>query len=100
MVGNTAFLEAVRWQSGTVFTSVTVEIKSNATLPGGLTNYFWAGQTSVFVEFLALVPGNTTFEPLADFGGIDFVHQVWPAQVTEAQVAAGMIVQHYKSRAP
>jgi hypothetical protein len=89
MLGNTAFLEGVRVQVGTQHTDIQVVIRNNATIPGGTRDYFWAGQTRVFVELLPLLPSSTTFEAFPGFGGLEFTHKVWPAQVSEASAVSG-----------
>lgn len=88
-IGNTAFVSSIVVQVGVASTEVRVSIRNNATLPGGAQDYFWAGQTQVFVEFLALSPSNSTFEALPGYEGIDFVHSVWPGVVTEDDLTAG-----------
>ena len=90
-IGNTAFLSGIEVQVGTASTEVRVSIRNNATLPGGAQDYFWAGQTQVFVEFLALTPSNSSFEALDGYEGINFVHSVWPGVVTEDDVKSGVL---------
>lgn len=91
MLGNTAFLEGIRVQVGTQHTDIQVIIRNNATIPGGTRNYFWAGQTRVFVELLPLQPSNATFEAFPGFGGLDFTHKVWPTQMSEAPAVSGAL---------
>lgn len=92
MLGNTAFLSDVTYTVGIETTSIDVTIRNDATIAGGARNYFWSGQTRVFVELLPLVPGNLTFAALQSFGTIDWTHSVWPIELlTETAVAAGAV---------
>ena len=91
MLGNTAFLTDVTDAVDSRATTITVTIRNDATISGGARDYFWPGQTRVFVELLPLMPGNLTFAALPDFEGVQWTHQVWPLEVlTEARLQAGM----------
>jgi hypothetical protein len=89
MLGNTGFLTGMEWNVSTATTEVRVGIRNNATIPGGNQDFFWAGQTRVYLEFVPMLPSNDTFEALTNSDGLQFTHQVWPGIVTEEQVTSG-----------
>ena len=89
MLGNTAFLTDVTEAVDSQATTITVTIRNDASIVGGTRDYFWSGQTQVFVELLPLVPGNITFAAMPNFEGIQWLHRAWPLDVlTEAALGA------------